>query len=128
MERWREVWRKGVAPMIDVDGLEALAEALRSDDPRLIQTRSTNPSAIPEWINAPCLGACALAFPGLSDGAMVAEVDEKFLAVLRGCDELLDHRGGSAAFIHWFDQTPRNEMRAALLVEVEAALAERRAA
>src|SRR6187397_2364540 len=43
MESWRLVWRDGFVPVISTSGLEALREALKSDDPRLTQGSTTTP-------------------------------------------------------------------------------------
>ncbi len=40
-ERWQEVWHRGIAPQLSDAGLEALAVALRDDDPRLQQGATT---------------------------------------------------------------------------------------
>jgi len=43
MELWRKVWREGVVPILAVEQLEALAHALRTDDPHLLQGCTTTP-------------------------------------------------------------------------------------
>jgi hypothetical protein len=68
--------------------------------------------------------ACALGFCGWQGESLatVGEVEEFFARV---CFEA-DHRLGEAAacrhFLNWFDDTPRNVMRHALLAEVDLAL------
>ena len=36
MESWRKVWREGLAPLLSTGGLEALRQALVTDDARLL--------------------------------------------------------------------------------------------
>ena len=37
MESWRKVWREGLEPLLSTPSLEALQQALTTDDPRLLQ-------------------------------------------------------------------------------------------
>jgi hypothetical protein len=129
MESWRAVWREGFAPNLSLHGLEALREALAIDDPRLIQGATTTPPplmCVQDW---PVEAACALGYCGWQGERLdtVGEVEEFFAR----CCMQADHRLGEAAacrwFLNWFDDTPRDEMRAELLGEVERAIAERQA-
>lgn len=142
MESWRSIWRDGFAPVLPAAGLEALAEALRTDDPRLTQGSTTTPPplmCVQDW---PVEAACALGFCGAVEGggfadekptgkrtnpnaATVGQVEEFFA---RACFQADQRCGGPAEcrwFLNWFDDTPRDEMRRELLAEVELALASR---
>jgi hypothetical protein len=127
MESWRNVWRKGVAPLLSLESLEALRQALVNDDPRLVQGATTTPpplQCVQDW---PVEAACALGYCGWRGDGLetVGEVEEYFA---RMCFEIDQQMGEPAAcrwFLNWFDDTPRDEMRRELLAEVEKALGER---
>ena len=127
MESWKNTWRKGVAPLLSTGSLEVLRQALVSDDPRLLQGATTTPpplQCVQDW---PVEAACALGFCGWKGDGLetVAEVEEFFA---RMCFEIDQQMGEPAAcrwFLNWFDDTPREEMRRELLVEVQRALARR---
>lgn len=129
-EAWRRAWREGVAPSLSTAGLEALAAGLRDDDPALVQGATTVPPpllAVQDW---PCEGACAVgyaAWKGDGDDT-VGAVEEAFARVVFDAGGLLRDPSGARGFLNWFDDTPRDAMRAELLAEVELALAERREA
>src|SRR5712692_10367123 len=46
MESWRKVWREGLAPLLSTNGLEALRQALVTDDAQLLQGATTTPPAL----------------------------------------------------------------------------------
>lgn len=133
MEIWRLVWRTGFAPVLSDEVLRALAEAIRIDDPRLTQGSTTTPPplmCVQDW---PCEAGCALGFCGAVEngGFMTATVGQAEEFFARACFEADQRLGEPAAcrwFLNWFDQTPRDEMRSALLPEVELALSTRAAA
>ncbi len=130
MESWRKVWREGFAPIIGEVGLRALAEALRSDDPALIQGSTSNPlplmcnSQLP--VNAACVvGLCGWRGEGIET---VEDVDHYFAEKCFEADQRLGEPGGCRWLLNWIDDTPREEMRKELLPEVELALSQRVAA
>ena len=138
MESWRIVWRDGFVPVLPREGLEALAKALREDDPRLTQGRTTTPPplmCVQDW---PVEAACALGFCGAAtlggfkdDGpgaATVGDVEEFFAKACFDADQRLGEPASCRFWLNWFDDSPRAEMRRELLAEVELALAERGAA
>lgn len=127
MESWRKVWRIGVAPTLSTKGLEALATALREDDAQLLQGQTTVPpplACVQDW---PCEGACAIGFAHWKADELttVADVEACFAAACFDADQLLDEPAAVRFFLGWFDETPREEMRRDLLLEVELALQER---
>lgn len=130
MESWRVVWRGGFAKVLPTAGLEALAKALRDDDTRLIQGSTTAPPSfmcVRDW---PVEAACLLGFCGWQGAGLetVGEVEEFFSRACFDADQLLGEPTACRWLLNWYDDTPRDRMRADLLGEVEATLAERAAA
>jgi hypothetical protein len=130
MESWRKVWREGVSPLLSTASLEALGQALTSDDARLIQGATTTPpplQCVQDW---PVEAACALGFCGWQGDGLetVAEVEEFFARMCFEIDQRLGQPAACRWFLNWFDETPRDEMRELLLAEVQRALAQRRSA
>ena len=129
MESWRKVWRDGLAPLISTAGLEALRAALSNDDARLLQGATTTPpplQCVQDW---PVEAACALGYCGWQGEGLesVAEVEEYFARLCFEVDQRLGEPAACRWFLNWFDETPRDEMRALLLPEVNRTLAQRRA-
>lgn len=127
MEKWRQVWRQGVAPNLLTNELEALGEALAKDDPRLIQNGTTSPPPLSYMQNWPVEAACALAFCGWQGDGLetVAEVEEFFARLCFDIDKHMNEAAACRYFLNFFDETPREEMRKSLLKEVELSLRER---
>lgn len=136
MESWRKVWREGIAPLLCVEHLEALAEGLRKDDPRLLQGCTTSPPPVRSVLNWPVEGACTVGYcwaqtnggfygAGTSP-AQVGDTEEFFARICFECDQRINEPAGCRWFLNWADETPRDEMRAALLPEIELVLKERR--
>lgn len=148
METWRHVWRDGFALVLSGEALEALATALREDDPRLIQGATSQPPplmCVQDWlVEAGCaVGYCGAAVSGglactLEEAraagggqvphtnphaAPVGAVEEFFARACFDADQLLGTDGACRGFLTWFDATPRHQMRLELLAEVELALA-----
>jgi hypothetical protein len=129
-QSWQIVWRDGFAKVLPTAGLAALAEALRTDDVRLKQGSTTVPPplmCVQDW---PCEAGCALGFCGAVenggfDVATVGSCEEFFARVCYEADQLLGMPAACRWFLNWFDNTPRDQMRAELLPEVEAVLAQR---
>jgi hypothetical protein len=129
MESWRKVWRDGLAPLISTEGLEALRAALANDDARLLQGATTTPpplQCVQDW---PVEAACALGYCGWQGEGLesVAEVEEYFARLCFEVDQRLGEPAACRWFLNWFDETPRDEMRALLLAEVGRTLGQRRA-
>lgn len=130
METWKKVWRKGVTPLLSTESLEALAKALEGDDQRLMQGATTTPPPLLCVADWPVESACALGYCGwVGDGLeTVGEVEEYFARMCFEIDQRLGEAAGCRWFLNWFDETPRDQMRAELLPEVLRALAARRKA
>ena len=127
MEDWRLVWRDGIAPVLPTKGLEALRDALISDDPRLTQGSTTTPPPLMYVADWPVQAACAIGFCGWMAENMktVKEVDKFFSQTCLLSDQRTGELADCRWFLNWFDDTPRDEMRRELLREVESAIATR---
>ena len=139
MESWRLVWRNGFAPILPTEGMRALADALRTDDPRLTQGSTTTPPplmCVQDW---PCEAACFLGYIGAMEhggfadetptgrqtnpnAATVGQVEEFFARACYEADLRLGEPAACRWLLDWFDDTPRDRMRADLLAEIELAL------
>ncbi len=126
-ERWQEVFRRGLAPLLSTRALTALQVALASDDRRLIQGNTIEPTAAEL---GPVRAACPISWCGWQGEAIQAYsgVCEFFAKTCNDINRRLGDSGACAPFLNFVDETPRMEMLAALLPEVDAALAERRLA
>ena len=130
MEAWRKVWRAGVH-LLPTRGLQALKVALETDDERLLQGATTTPpplQCVQDW---PCEAACRVGFCGWQADddpttTTVAEAEEFFAQWCFAVDEALQEPAACRWLLNAFDEWPRQEMRAALLPEVELALVGRR--
>lgn len=127
MESWKHTWRKGVVPLLSTRGLEALRDALQSDDARLLQGATCVPpplQCVQDW---PVEAACLWGFAGwIGEGFnTVAEVESYFAQLCFDCDQMMGEPAACRWFLNWFDDTPRDEMRKELLPEVQKAIRER---
>ena len=127
MEKWQEVWRKGIAPLINNEGLIALRSALIDDDPALLQGATTSPpplQAVQDW---PVEGACAITYCGWKGSNLqtVGEVEEYFAKICFESDRLLGKPAECRHFLGFFDDYPRGEVREKLLIEVALELKRR---
>lgn len=124
MEPWRKVWQEGIAPMVSLQMLESLAEALDQDDPRLVTGQTCLPLPTLDNTDRPAAGVCPIGWLGWCQGlGTVGDVVDFFAAF---CCELDERLGGEASldFVRWVDSSPRDVVRAELLAEIKALLAE----
>jgi hypothetical protein len=124
---WQCSFREGIAPLISTRALLALKRALSQDDPALIQGATTDPpplQAVQDW---PVEAACAVGYAGWQGEGLqtVGEVEDYFANVCFGADKALGEPAGCRWLLNWFDETPRGQMRLALLAEIDLALAGR---
>jgi hypothetical protein len=117
MEKWRSVWRIGLAPQISRTALHALASALRQDDRRLMQGAFCAG-------RGDIVGACAIGYCGWQgEGCSSApEVESYYHRVCEAADAAFDEPAACRFFLQWFDAVPRPTMRRELLAEVTLAL------
>jgi hypothetical protein len=127
METWRKVWRKGLAPLLSTEGLSALRRGLICNDERLMQGATVSPPPLQCVADWPVDSACALGYCGWRGEGLetVAGVEDYFTRVCSQADGLLGEAAAVRRFLNWYDETPRDEMRRALLAEVNRTLAGR---
>src|SRR5436305_14749786 len=127
MEKWRRIWREGLAPNITKSGLQALEMALIHDDARLLQGTTCYPPLLDALRDRDVEGTCALGFSAWQGDGLnqVGQVEEFFQRVCDGADAVFNEPAACRYFLNWFDDTPRDEMRRELLAEVEKAIADR---
>jgi hypothetical protein len=126
---WQRAWR-AIAQQISTPALVALAKALESDDPRLLQGATTSPpplQCVQDW---PVEGACSLGYCGWQGEGLdtVGEVEEFFARVCYEADCSLNEPGAVRFFLNWFDETPRDTMRQQLAAEIARILTQRQPA
>ena len=80
MEKWRRIWREGLAPHLSRTGLLALQSTLRNDDRRLLQGATCYPPMLDVMRERAVQGACALGFCGWQGDGLrrVGEIEEFF--------------------------------------------------
>jgi hypothetical protein len=109
---WRDVWR-ALLPKLPASGLAALREALVHDDPRLIHGMTVLPCTDRDLgrrdLSVPIEGACLV--------ADVGGLEARFAEIAQCVGVELRH------LTNWWDDcaVPRDEKRAALLAELDAA-------
>lgn len=128
MESWRMVWREGFVKILGVAHLEALRQALLTDDIRLTQGSTTMPPPLMSMADWEPEAACAIGYCGWKGDGLktVGEVERFFSTCCFNADIRLEENGGSHWFLNWFDDMPRREVIEQLLPEVDLALAQKR--
>jgi hypothetical protein len=124
MEKWRRVWREGIASLLSNEALLALRAALRDDDPLLLQGATCYPPLLDLLRDRPIESACALGWCGWKGEGLdsVLQVEAFFTRLCDAVDEAFQETGASRYFLNWYDETPRARMRGELLAEVERTL------
>jgi len=127
MEKWRRVWRDGLATQISRQGLRALQSALARDDPMLMQGAICSPPSLNALRDRPVACACAIGYCGWKgEGcATVGELEDYFHRICDAADSAFHAPAACRFFLNWFDNTPRAVMRRELLAEVSRALSQR---
>ena len=127
---WQQVWREGITPLLSTQELELLAKALGTGDARLIAGAVTMPPPLnvcKEWpVEACCPIGFPFAFKLCGEPLTVGEVAQKFARVCVEADSVFGEPGAVRHFITWWDSTPLDEARRALLREVKAEVTDRR--
>lgn len=126
MEKWRIVWRDGIAPNLPVDGLRALLKALVEDDKALVQGRMCSPPVYKGFENQLIVAACAISYPGWCSGMRTVGELEKFIGkICDAADKKFEEPAACRYFINWFDSSPREVMRRELIPEVQLEISKR---
>jgi hypothetical protein len=127
MEKWRRVWRNGIAPQLSWAGLFNLRNALENDDPRLMQGVVSTPPALDALRDRAVEGACAVSYCGWRGEGLrtVGQIDEFFARTCEAADAAFNEPAACRYFLNWFDDVPRAEMRRELLAEVALAMQSR---
>lgn len=120
MEKWRRVWREGLAPNLSTAGLLALLNALATDDRRLIQGAVSTPPPLEAHRRACVAGGCAIGYCGWQGDQLrsVGEVEDYFHRICEAADAIFSEPASCRFFLNWYDDAPRAEMRRELLAEV----------
>jgi hypothetical protein len=125
-EAWKRVWRIGIVPQLTIRGLEGLKLALEQDRPSLITGSTMQPPPLACMANEAVEACCPLCYAildGLRPTAVsVGPLEERFAEACFKASELCGEPGAIRYFLNFVDETPREEMRKALLVEVNLAL------
>jgi hypothetical protein len=123
MERWRRVFREGIAPQLPLEALEALRRGLLRFDPRL------RPGHTVEGQGVAIFYACAIGYGGWQGLHLETadDVENFFAEVCFRANQILDDPGACSAFITWFDDNRREFVFPLLLSEVNRAIAKRTA-
>lgn len=125
-ELWQKTFEDGFCPFLNDQQLKALEKALETDDPSLLQCRTTSPSPA-SWNYDNCVeGACAISYCGWQGSGLkkVGEVEVFFAQLCYACDMALGEQAACKYFLNWFDDLPRERMRPALLASVQGVLAD----
>jgi hypothetical protein len=124
MEKWRRVWREGLAPQLSRRGLVALQTALRNDDRRLLQGTACYPPMLDIMRERAIQGACALGFCGWQGHGLrrVGEIEDFFHRLCDAADSVFNEPAACRYFLNWYDDTPRADMRRELSAEVARSL------
>ena len=127
MEKWRRVWREGLAPQFSQRGLLALQTALGTDDVRLLQGVVSSPPPLDALRACAVNGTCAISLCGWQGDGLrsVGQIEDYFHRICDAADAVFHEPAACRYFLNWFDETPRAEMRRELLAEVRLALRER---
>jgi len=123
VEPRRRILREGLLRALTDAELQALRRGLAADDPALLQGMMTLPPPL-ECVNDWAVeGADLLAYPGWRGRGLVTvkEVEEAAWSLCSAIDNRLGE-GAAKDLLAWYDATPRADVLAVLLGEVEREL------
>lgn len=126
MPAWKKVLRDGLVPQLDTSILIQLRDALRADDPRLIQGATTSPPPLQAVQDFSVECGCLVAFCGMLLGLETVGETEEFFA--RSCfriDELVGEPAGCRHLLNAYDETPRHEAFTQIADALDEVIAER---
>ncbi len=122
----RDVWRKGLAPLLSLEQIERLRIALVTNDPRLEQGVTVLPRVLDEDDPAEATSACMLAYCALGELRRAAAIEAWFASMCYRIDCAMGEASACRHLLCWWDDMPRDVVRNAMLAEVQRTLAERR--
>ncbi len=105
MTPYETAWREGFALVLPAAGIKKLRAALEHNDHSLVQHHAACPVGRGD---DPCTAADAIGFTVWVRGETVDQVGLKWLNAFV---EVVKRTGDAAAFVVWYDGTPRDEMR-----------------
>lgn len=127
MEIWKNIWRKGIAPLLSSSSLVALQRALDEADPHLAQGCVVFPRPVPSCWDLPPLALGFFAYCGMEGEGLfsIFEVSDFHDRMILAVDEHLDEPGACQEFLNWFDATERKAICERLLPEIRWELSQR---
>src|SRR5262245_40588334 len=123
LDPWRRVFRAS-APLLPRAGLVALRQALELDDCRLITGASVSPPPLEGLLDFPPDGACPIGYCHWQshpdpEAVTVGWLERAFAETCLAIDEAVAEPAGCRHFMQFVDETPRDQMRTALLGEID---------
>lgn len=127
-EKWRIVWRNGIAHQLSTPGLLALAKALTEDSSTLLQGVTCYPPLMDFFRDQAVLAADAIGFAcWQGDGiSTVGELEGRFQEICTAADLVFNEPAACRYFLNHYDDTPRENMRIELLPEVQLEIKRRK--
>lgn len=124
MERWREVWREAIVPLLSTNSLVALRWGIMNNDHRLIRGTTVYPIPVSSNADETPVSACAIGYCGWQGEGLntVAEVEEFFARMCIEIDTRMNEPAGCRWWLNWFDSTPKEEVWREMLHEIDLAL------
>lgn len=124
MESWRKVWREGIVPQLSTLELDWLRLGLMNNDPCLVQGSTTTPPPMQSVLDWPVEATDMLAYGAWKSGGFetVGDCEEFWAKLCFQADLTLGEPGGIRYFLNWYDDMPREAMRAVMIDEVDLAL------
>lgn len=127
MEKWRDVWRNGIAPHLSTAALEAMLRGIERDDPLLIQGSTTYPPLLEALKDRDVEACCPIGFAGWQGEGLktLGEIEVYFQKTCDAADATFHEPASCRFFLNWVDDTPREKMRLELAIELRYALSKR---
>ena len=127
MQSWQHVLRNGLFPLLSPEVLLVLRDAVKADAPNLCQGATTVPPPLKCVSTWPVEAACPIGYCGWQGEGLqtVGEVEAFFAQICYHIDQAIGEPTGCRMLLNWLDETPRPEMLALLLPELDAELTRR---
>src|SRR5216683_6958278 len=109
MEKWRRIWREGLAPNLSRAGLLALQSALLDNDPRLLQGAVSSPPTLDALRDCAVNGTCAIGWCGWQGERLrsVGQIEEYFHRICDAADAAFGEPAACRFFLNWYDAAAR---------------------